>query len=32
MQVGHVVDKTRRRADKLSPERHSELVALGMRW
>jgi len=30
--LGMFVDNARRRADKLSPERHAELNALGMRW
>lgn len=30
--LGTWLDNTRRRADKLSPERRAELAALGMRW
>ncbi|MCX4428391.1 helicase associated domain-containing protein [Streptomyces mirabilis] len=30
--LGEFLDNTRRRADKLAPERRAELDALGMRW
>ncbi|MBM9506778.1 helicase associated domain-containing protein [Actinacidiphila acididurans] len=30
--IGMFVDNTRRRADKLSPQRRQELTELGMRW
>ncbi|MFI1092614.1 helicase associated domain-containing protein [Streptomyces sp. NPDC020917] len=30
--LGMFIDNARRRADKLSEERHQELTALGMRW
>ncbi|MFD5586715.1 helicase associated domain-containing protein [Streptomyces sp. NPDC127063] len=30
--LGAFLDNTRRRADRLSAERHAELDALGMRW
>ncbi|MEU4352900.1 Helicase associated domain protein [Streptomyces sp. NPDC023838] len=32
VKLGTFLDNTRRRADKLSEERHNELDALGMRW
>ncbi|MFG2302462.1 helicase associated domain-containing protein [Actinacidiphila glaucinigra] len=32
IKLGQFVDNTRRRADKLTPERRAELNALGMRW
>ncbi|MFB8137972.1 DEAD/DEAH box helicase [Streptomyces mirabilis] len=32
VKLGGFLDNTRRRADKLTPERHAELDALGMRW
>jgi len=30
--LGMFVDNSRRRADKLTPERRAELTELGMRW
>ena len=30
--IGMFLDNTRRRADKLTPERRAELDALGVRW
>lgn len=30
--LGMFVDNARRRADKLTPERHTALTELGMRW
>jgi hypothetical protein len=30
--IGMFIDNSRRRADKLAPERRAELDALGMRW
>jgi hypothetical protein len=32
VRLGTFVDNSRRRADKLTPERRAELDALGMRW
>ncbi|MFI2304503.1 Helicase associated domain protein [Actinacidiphila glaucinigra] len=32
VKLGQFLDNTRRRADKLTPERRAELDALGMRW
>ncbi|MFG2858911.1 helicase associated domain-containing protein [Streptomyces mirabilis] len=32
VRLGGWLDNTRRRADKLTPERRAELDALGMRW
>ncbi|MFF8911473.1 hypothetical protein [Streptomyces olivaceoviridis] len=32
IKLGMFLDNTRRRADKLTPERRDELVQLGMRW
>ncbi|WP_267881582.1 MULTISPECIES: helicase associated domain-containing protein [Streptomyces] len=32
MRLGTWLDNTRRRADKLTPERRAELDRLGMRW
>ncbi|QIZ01210.2 helicase associated domain-containing protein [Streptomyces sp. S1D4-11] len=32
VKLGGFLDNTRRRASKLTPERHAELDALGMRW
>ncbi|WP_449341379.1 helicase associated domain-containing protein [Streptomyces canarius] len=32
IKLGTFVDNTRRRADKLTPERRTELDQLGMRW
>ncbi|MET9412207.1 helicase associated domain-containing protein [Streptomyces sp. NPDC002935] len=32
LRLGGWLDNTRRRADKLTPERRTELDALGMRW
>ncbi|MEU5189895.1 helicase associated domain-containing protein [Streptomyces klenkii] len=32
VKLGTFIDNTRRRADKLTPERRAELDALGMRW
>ncbi|CAM5658575.1 hypothetical protein GCM10010345_91980 [Streptomyces canarius] len=32
IKLGTFLDNTRRRADKLTPERRAELDQLGMRW
>jgi hypothetical protein len=32
VKLGMFIDNTRRRADKLTPERHEALSAIGMRW